>query len=87
MRSLTSKLGNPFLRGSLGSVILGIAAVGLWGYLYLEGNSKKPVFILGLLVVSLIQAGRTLFLYRKLKIQRGMELLDDEVNPFQTRKS
>ena len=77
MLAFLSKLGSPFRRGTLSSLILGAMALAFWIWFYFEMDTK-PVWSLAIIAGALFGLGRSVFLYRKLNVQHGIELIDDK---------
>ncbi|MDA1028734.1 MAG: hypothetical protein O3B41_06745 [Bacteroidetes bacterium] len=70
--------GSPFQSGTLANIFLGVIILTSWLYLFVSGGYEKPYLFLIMGLLGLGGLSRSLFKYRKLKVQQGIELLDDK---------
>lgn len=70
--------GSPFQSGTLANILLGVLILSIWVYLFVSGGYEKPLLFLTTGLLGLGGLSRSLFKYRKLKLQQGIELLDDK---------
>lgn len=70
--------GSPFQSGTLANIFLGVIILTIWVYLFVSSGYEKPALFLIMGLLGLAGLSRSLFKYRKLKLQQGIELLDDK---------
>lgn len=70
------KLGSPFRRGTLSSIILGVILTIALVYFYFESETRSSLFYV-LILVALGSTAVDVFKYRKLADQNGTSLIGD----------
>ncbi len=79
MSTTRKSLGSPFQSGTVANLILGLAILTVWLYLFVSNDFEKPFTYIVMGMVGLAGFVVSYFKYRKLKGQHGIELLDDNV--------
>ena len=75
------QLPTPFQNGSLTSVLLGTVATVIMIYFYLAAEPDQSSKYLLFIVIGLAGTVRSLFSYRRKRIQNNLDLLNDPSRP------